>query len=230
MNKDAKLRIVSDIMSFEKEKFNNMFINYEDGIKKIHAMIIGPKNTPYFGGYLFFVIIFPDNYPKTNPFVKFLTINNKVRIHPNLYANGKVCLSTLGTWPGKKWEPVNTLTSLLISISSLLNDLPIRNEPGYENIKEKDPRSICFNNYVIYNTYHLLILQVLKNKFEVSKKFTKPIKAILKENYEELKNNILSYKEILGKYLVHESIYYGIKEKELDFDKLCENFLKTAKV
>lgn len=230
MNQDAKLRIVSDIMAFEKEKFTNMYINYEDGIKKIHAMIIGPKNTPYFGGYLFFEIIFPNNYPKTNPSVKFLTINNKIRIHPNLYANGKVCLSTLGTWPGKKWEPVNTLTSLLISIASLLNEYPVRNEPGYENVDEKDTRSICYNNYVLYNTYYLMIIQVLKNKFKISEKFTDKIQLTLKNNFEDLKNNILSHKEILGKYLVHETIYWGIKDKELDFEKLSVLFLKTAKV
>lgn len=56
-----------------------------------------------------------------------------VFIDPNLYANGKVCLSILGTWQGPGWTQSQTLTSVLLSIQSLMNPLPYHNEPGYEN-------------------------------------------------------------------------------------------------
>ena len=36
------------------------------------------------------------------------------------------------TWPGPAWSPAQTLSSLLISIQSLMNEKPYHNEPGYE--------------------------------------------------------------------------------------------------
>ena len=53
MNKKTQLRIVNDIVHFKKDKPEDIYINFDkNNISKIYAMIIGPKNTPYFGGYL----------------------------------------------------------------------------------------------------------------------------------------------------------------------------------
>ena len=227
MNNKTQLRIVNDIIKFKESKFDALYINFDkDNISKIYAMIIGPSNTPYFGGTLFFEICFPDNYPYSPPKVKFLTINNKVRFNPNLYSNGKVCLSILGTWPGPKWEPVMTLTSVLLSIQSLLSETPLRNEPGFTNINMNDIKSINYNNYIIYNTYELAILNVLNKHFKVSKLFKNEIIQNLNLNYNKLKNDILSYKEILGKHLIHSLIYFSALE--LDFALLCTNFLEST--
>lgn len=57
-----------------------------------------------------------------------------MRFNPNLYANGKVCLSILGTWSGPGWTSVQTMLSTLISIQSLMNPTPYHNEPGYESV------------------------------------------------------------------------------------------------
>ena len=62
------------------------------------AMIIGPDDTPYEGGFFYFHIVLPKNFPMEPPSVKFLTQGNNVRFNPNLYINGKVCLSVIGTW------------------------------------------------------------------------------------------------------------------------------------
>ena len=47
-----------------------------------------------------------------------------VRFNPNLYRNGKICLSLLGTWHGgiktEEWNESSTLLQLLISIQSLI--------------------------------------------------------------------------------------------------------------
>ena len=61
----------------------------------------------------------------------------KIRFNPNLYEEGKVCLSIIGTWSGPKWSSVQTLKSLLLSIQSLLDEYPIINEPSYENVKNE---------------------------------------------------------------------------------------------
>lgn len=48
---------------------------------------------------------FPEDYPSVAPHIQFLTTNSgKTRFNPNLYADGKVCLSILGTWRGESGE------------------------------------------------------------------------------------------------------------------------------
>lgn len=61
-----------------------------------------------------------------------------LRLNPNLYECGKVCLSLLNTWTGKgneKWVPKSsTMLQVLVSIQALiLNAKPFFNEPGYES-------------------------------------------------------------------------------------------------
>ena len=52
------------------------------------AVITGPFDTPYEGGFFLFSIKFPNDYPNTPPAVKLLTTGGgKVRLNPNLYAN-----------------------------------------------------------------------------------------------------------------------------------------------
>lgn len=64
-------------------------------------MIAGPEGTPYAGGLFEFDCFLPLDYPQKPPLVHLRTTGNGiVRFNPNLYANGKVCLSLLGTWPG----------------------------------------------------------------------------------------------------------------------------------
>lgn len=66
-----------------------------------------------------------------------------LRINPNLYASGKVCLSLLNTWFGTEcemWSPSNsTMLQVLVSIQALvLNDRPFFNEPGYEETENTE--------------------------------------------------------------------------------------------
>ncbi|MEJ1287758.1 ubiquitin-conjugating enzyme E2Z [Cricetulus griseus] len=103
--------------------------------KKIHALITGPFDTPYEGGFFLFVFRCPPDYPIHPPRVKLMTTgNNTVRFNPNFYRNGKVCLSILGTWTGPAWSPAQSISSVLISIQSLMTENPYHNEPGFEQV------------------------------------------------------------------------------------------------
>lgn len=99
------------------------------------AMITGPEGTPYSAGCFEFDMYFPSEFPTVPPLVNLMTTGNgAVRFNPNLYNNGKVCLSILGTWPGRpeeQWGPHCTILQVLTSIQSLvLVDEPYYNEPG----------------------------------------------------------------------------------------------------
>ncbi|CAL1700032.1 unnamed protein product [Somion occarium] len=106
----------------------------ETRVDIIKALITGPEGTPYYNGcYLFDVFLGP-SYNHAPPSVKYMTTNGgKFRFNPNLYQDGKVCLSLLGTWSGPGWiAGKSTLLQVLISIQSMiLCEEPYLNEPGW---------------------------------------------------------------------------------------------------
>lgn len=59
-----------------------------------------------------------------------------MRHNSNLYADGKVCQSLLGTWSGPGWVAgKSTLLQVLLSLQSLVLGVaePALNEPKYAN-------------------------------------------------------------------------------------------------
>ena len=227
MNKSA-LRIVNDLQDLMEDRPEGIYVYInKKNFYKNYAMIIGPKNTPYFGGFFFFEINFPKNYPEKPPHVYFMTINGKVRFNPNLYENGKVCLSILGTWSGPSWRPVMNLKLVLLSIQSLLGEYPIGNEPGFEKVLPTDKISINYNYFIIYHTYKLAFLDVINKKFKnVSKFFKKEIKQELKKNYETMLNDLLSYCVSIKDIKFGRIIYFLPNTNKLSFGKLLEDFKK----
>jgi len=225
------VRIMTDIMNFEKNKIPGIeiFVNKKN-ITQIYALIIGPQTTPYQNGLFFFKLDFPDDYPKKNPTVKFLTIDNKVRFNPNLYENGKVCLSILGTWSGPGWSPTMTLSSVLLSIQSLLHENPIINEPGYENYKVDSIMSQNYNNYLRYWTLKLAIIDIVtKDAYsEYFKMFKDFIISHLIKNSTEIINDIKTFSLLFeGDPLNGDNIYF-IKNKKhnLKFNDLLKSIEK----
>lgn len=221
------IRIMTDIMNFEKNKIPGIeiFVNKKN-IKEIYALIIGPESTPYQNGLFFFKIDFPDDYPKKNPNVKFLTINSKIRFNPNLYENGKVCLSILGTWSGPGWSPTMTLSSVLLSIQSLLHENPIINEPGHEKYKVTEIISENYNNYLRYWTIKLGIIEVilLKNFDNYREMFNDYITSHLVKNLNNIYNDTKTFALLFeGDLLNGENIYF-IKNKKhcLKFNDLIK--------
>ncbi|KAE8257269.1 hypothetical protein A4X13_0g2464 [Tilletia indica] len=108
----------------------------ESRIDVLKACIVGPEGSPYESGLFFFDIFLPSTYNSVPPQVKIITTNGgRHRFNPNLYADGKVCLSLLGTWAGPGWvKGRSTLLQVLLSIQSLImgEEEPAVNEPGWE--------------------------------------------------------------------------------------------------
>ena len=229
MNKTT-IRIMNDYIDFNKNKPDGIYLWIDkENIYQQYALIMGPPNTPYFGGYFFFDIKFPINYPDKPPEIKMLTINNKVRFNPNLYQCGKVCLSILGTWTGPNWKPIMNIRLVLTSIISLMGEYPIQNEPGFENVKPDHISSIEYNLYLIYYTYSIAIIDVLNEKYKKwSNYFKDEIKLEFNKNYNKLKDDLLSYQQIHGRVPISKQIYFMEKEEILDFNVLLENFNKIS--
>ncbi|KAI9709516.1 MAG: glycylpeptide N-tetradecanoyltransferase [Bogoriella megaspora] len=102
-------------------------------------LIIGPEGTPYENGLFEFDLFCPAAYPKAPPKMDFKTTGNgRICFNPNLYADGKVCLSLLGTWEGEPWTADrSTILQVLLSIQAMIFcERPWFNEPGRERVED----------------------------------------------------------------------------------------------
>ncbi|VDK62166.1 unnamed protein product [Onchocerca ochengi] len=110
----------------------------EERLDVMKVLITGPADTPYMNGCFEFDVWFPTDYPNSPMHVNLETTgNHTVRFNPNLYNDGKVCLSVLNTWHGRpeeRWNPeTSSLLQVIVSVQSLiLVAEPYFNEPGYE--------------------------------------------------------------------------------------------------
>ena len=176
LNNLSIIRILSEISSFKKD----LPLNWESSIwvrvpktnfNLFSFLISGPKDTPYENGLFEFHAYFPSDYPAKVPQVLLQTTGNDTfRFNPNLYANGKVCLSLLGTWAGQEGESWNAKTStflqVMVSIQSLiLVEKPFFNEPGYES-KLNSPQGITesnkYNDLIQSKTIQLAMIDMIQ--------------------------------------------------------------------
>ncbi|CAN0854456.1 Putative ubiquitin-conjugating enzyme E2 38 [Linum grandiflorum] len=145
---EASKTIFREWKILEQHLPDSIFVRvYENQIDILRAAIIGAAGTPYHDGLYFFDIAFPTNYPQSPPKVTYRSFG--LRINPNLYPSGRVCLSLINTWSGKgveNWNPEkSTILQVLVSIQGLvLNEKPYFNEPLFKN----DRQSNSFNEQV----------------------------------------------------------------------------------
>lgn len=138
----------------------------ENRMDVLQFLIIGPEGTPYQNGCFVFDCILPLDYPQVPPQVVIQTTGGgKVRFNPNLYKDGKVCLSLLNTWSGPSWDPkTSTLLQVLISIQSLIMvPDPFFNEPGMENQPGLELQSKQYNAGIKYNALRLAMLGMIES-------------------------------------------------------------------
>ncbi|PWA99767.1 ubiquitin-conjugating enzyme/RWD-like protein [Artemisia annua] len=149
--RDWMKKIQDEWKILEKDLPGTIFVRaYEQRMDLLRAVIIGPAGTPYHDGLFVFDIHFPPTYPSVPPLAHYHA--GGLRINPNLYDNGYVCLSLLNTWRGKgseMWMPKqSTMLQVLVSIQALiLNEKPYFNEPGYERTSGQDDGEKRARNY-----------------------------------------------------------------------------------
>ncbi|BGP15191.1 hypothetical protein JCM10213_000859 [Rhodosporidiobolus nylandii] len=111
---------------------------YENRTDLLRCLIIGPPDTPFQNApFLFDVFLPPGKFPQEPPQVFFHSWAGGTRVSPNLYTEGKVCLSLLGTWSGDKTESWSAARSsilqVFVSIQALIMvEHPYFTEPGFE--------------------------------------------------------------------------------------------------
>ncbi|XAR72685.1 Ubiquitin--protein ligase [Bertholletia excelsa] len=138
---------------------------YEDRMDLLRAVIVGAYGTPYQDGLFFFDFHLPPEYPDVPPSAYYHS--GGWRINPNLYEEGKVCLSLLNTWTGRGnevWDPSSSsILQVLVSLQGLvLNSKPYFNEAGYDKqigTAEGEKNSLSYNeNTFLLNCKTMLYL------------------------------------------------------------------------
>lgn len=109
---------------------------WESSLELIRVLIVGPSGTPYALAPFVFDIHLSKQFPYQAPSAFFHSWTNGIgKVNPNLYEDGKVCLSLLGTWFSEKddeeWVPFKS--SILQIIVSLLG-LVLVKEPFYSKL------------------------------------------------------------------------------------------------
>ena len=233
MSKDSRKRLQKDIIDIIKNPLTEHGIYYthdDSDMLRGYAVIFGPSDTIYRYGAYMFEFKFPTNYPVSPPKLTYLTNDGHTRFHPNLYRNGKVCLSVLNTWRGEGWTSCQTIRTVLLILVTLFHNKPLLNEPG---IKESHHSFIPYNKILTYrNVEHSLI----KTYESGLKSKSQPIHIswfypIYKQYISKHKEQIISYIEKLQKDEEYNGTFttsiYGLK-CNTNYEKLLKAFKKIS--
>lgn len=152
----------------------NIFVRtWESRMDLLRVLMIGPEDTPY--EYAPFVIDFhlSSDYPQFAPEAFFHSwTNGNGPVNPNLYEDGKICLSLLGTWHAdernESWSPgKSTLLQVLVSIMGLvLVKDPYYNEAGYDvhrQAQETRPSSALYTERSYFRTRAFIVHALTKD-------------------------------------------------------------------
>ena len=99
---------------------------------KWEGYIVGPDESPYFGGRFHLNIMIPDQYPLKPPMISFKT---KI-YHPNIKEDGQICLDILRN----NWSPALGIAKTVQSIILLL-----REPNGSDPLNPSAGRLFCEN-------------------------------------------------------------------------------------
>ena len=224
----SKKRLLHDMKILRKNPIENVFVHWtEENLYNPVAILVGPKNTPYENGFYGIKFRFTTKFPFEPPKATFVTTDGRVRMNPNLYACGKVCLSILGTWSGPQWTSVQNLTSIILSIQTILNDTPIHNEPGYENIKPTHPKFSTYNKLIQHANIRVGVIQMLE---KIPKDFVMllpNIKQYFKENYEWYKTHCIQNLKTYYNKKIKSPIYRW--EEKFNYENLLEKLIILKK-
>ncbi|CAH2106594.1 unnamed protein product [Euphydryas editha] len=160
---------------------------YEDRIDLVSVMIAGPARTPYEGGLFVFDVQLGGEYPRAPPLCHYHSYCSD-RLNPNLYEDGKVCVSLLGTWSGRGvevWGKDSSLLQVIVSLQGLiLNAEPYFNEAGYE--KQKGTQQGRENSRM-YN--EMVLLKLVQS---MTKMLMNPPEPFREEILQHLRNSAAS--------------------------------------
>ncbi|KAF7635127.1 UBIQUITIN_CONJUGAT_2 domain-containing protein [Meloidogyne graminicola] len=169
-----------------------------DDLFKWKVALFGAPGTIYQGGYFKATLTFPDKYPFEPPSMRF----DSPFYHPNVYKDGRVCISILhapghdqmsGETAAERWNPAQGVRSILLSVISMLN------EPNISSPANVDA-SVCYRKY----------------KQEGDTEFTERIKKLIEKSKEEAAKDNVMVPQTEAEYVIRTNVKRQQTEKEDD--------------
>jgi len=195
ISKETINRLLKDLKYIIKNPLTDQGIYYihdDSDMLKGYAMIVGPSETPYFGGFYFFEFTYPYDYPHSPPSVKYCTNGDGIRFNPNLYTCGKVCISLLNTWRGEQWTSCQSISTVLLTLCTLLCKDPLLNEPCVDK-NHHDMKN--YNEIIEYSNLTIAVCDIVRKKSGVFLPFFENFYPYIKENFNKNYDKLLEIAE-----------------------------------
>jgi ubiquitin-conjugating enzyme E2 Z len=226
--KESIMRLLKDVKQIIQNPLTDNGIYYvHDDTEMLqgYAMIVGPSDTPYFGGFYFFKFKYPTDYPHSPPSVTYCTNGDGIRFNPNLYKCGKVCISLLNTWRGEQWTSCQTISTVLLTLCTLLCKNPLLNEPG---VGKNHPDLLKYEKIIEYKNIDVAFMQMYQRKPGVFLEEFLIFYPYLKEHFNKNREKILEFlKERASDVSRKEILTTGLYSMNvaIDYPKLLDSFL-----
>ena len=232
ITKEMINRLLKDVKQIMKNPLTEngiFYIHDDEDMRKGYAMIVGPSDTPYFGGFYFFELTYPSDYPHSPPKVLYCTNGDHIRFNPNLYVCGKVCISLLNTWRGDQWTSCQTISTVLLTLCSLLCADPLLNEPGVTT-ENKDFET--YTKIIEYKNVEIAMLKMIQKQPSIFPQKFNAFYPVMVEQFLKHKDAVM---DILEKKKVDNAeafklstSMYSMVNVNIDWSKLYENYIETA--
>ena len=232
LSKETVTRLLRDVKQIIKNPLTDngvYYIHDDTDMLKGYALIIGPSDTPYFGGNYFFEFKYPSDYPHTPPKVKYWTNGKNIRFNPNLYICGKVCVSLLNTWRGDQWTSCQTISTVLLTLCTLLCANPLLNEPG---VDKRHYDMVPYDEIIQYANLDIAICDIVSKNSNIYLPFFDHFYPFIKENFIKNYDKLLEFAEKKNIELNNEAKnfrtnYYSMNIN-VDYNKIIDK-LKSSK-
>jgi len=208
-DKSRLMRIKKELAILSHALPDGIFVRVnEERPDILKVLIIGPADTPYENGAFIFDLFLPVDFPAKPPKMRMLTTGVGYRFNPNLYTDGYVCLSLLGTWQGPGWDPENsTLLQLLVSVQAMIFcEEPYCNEPGWYGSRGSSA-SQHYSKQLRMATALYAMLWHLNGEHPVPKYFENIVKGHFYMRQAELKAQLDKWEEINNKLPGNQMAY-----------------------
>jgi ubiquitin-protein ligase len=183
-------RLVKEIMHLIQEQNNkplldnDYLVDFDDiNINKVRTIIKCPQDSAYRHKFIRLDFDIPNDYPHSPPKVTFVNFDG-VRIHPNMYEDGKCCSTILNTWPSEneKWTSSFRIETVLLTFMSFLDNNPYTYEPG-----GRDDTS--YTDFVLHQSWKTCLLRYLNdpNQPEI---FSRYIESYMSKNIDSIYNDL----------------------------------------
>ena len=165
---------------------NDYLIAFDEAnYNKIYTIIKCPYNSVYRHKFVRLNFDIPSDYPHSPPKVTFINYDG-VRIHPNMYEDGKCCSTILNTWPSEneKWTSSMGIETILLTFHSFFDNNPYTHEPG-----GRDDQS--YTDYVLFQSWKTCLFNYIYDNSQ-PELFTTFIHNYLMVNIEQIFNYLNS--------------------------------------